>query len=111
MTGKRKDDWIDITTPEGKKMIASPNFIKRLLGLDLSGVFNRLERLERKVKKLEAPQRQAKIISLLRKKGKHNRTWLKNRINFQWYDLEDLVKSGTLIRARSGTQIMYEVAE
>ena len=110
MSEKRKEDWIYITTPEGKKMIASPNYIKNLLGLDESGIFNRLERLERKIERLEAPQRQEEIISLLREHGKHNGFWLNNRLDYLWKDLEDLVKNGVIRRTRSGTQIMYEVS-
>ena len=51
MTEKRTTDWINITQPDGKKMIASPQYIKNLLKLDLSNVYNRIHSLEYKVDK------------------------------------------------------------
>jgi len=107
----RNEDWIQITTPENKKMIASPSYIKKLLGIDLSGIFNRLQRAENKLDKLESPSRQETIINLLRENGKHSRIWLENRVyNYQWYDLQELIKTGIVIETKSGSVSMYDLA-
>lgn len=111
MSEKRKDDWIKIVTPENKNMIASPNYIKKLLRFDLSTIYNRIIQLEKKVNTLESPQRQEKIINLLRDKGKHNKMWLDHRIEYHWKDLHDLVEKGIICETKSGTQIMYELSE
>ena len=111
MTSKRKTDWIEITTPEGKKMIASPRYIKKLLGLDLLNVYNRIERLERSVDLLKSPGRQAQILELLYKHGKHNQVWISNRVsNYQWYDISELVSSGLIVESKAGSVTMYSCA-
>lgn len=117
MTADRKEDWIQITTPEGKKMIAAPSYIKKLLGLSsrdqlLAGVFSRLVRLERKVDHLEAPGRQKKIIKLLQENGKHSRVWIMNRVsNYQGCDLRGLVQEGLIVESKSGNTPMYSCPE
>lgn len=108
MTPKRTEEWIQITQPDGKKMIASPDYIRKLLGLDLTNVFNRLQRLERTVDLLEAPGRQAEILKLLHEHGKHNQSWIKNRVsNFQWYDIAQLLEAGLIVHSKAGTGTMY----
>ena len=108
MTSERKEDWINITTPEGKKMIASPGYVKKLLGVDLSNVYNRLERIERQLERLEAPGRQEEILKLLRENGKHNLIWISNRVmNYQWYDLRDLIDKGFIVESKAGSTRMY----
>lgn len=110
MSEKRKEDWIKIFTPKNKEMIASPQYVKKLLGLDLSNIYNRLIHMEEKIDKLESPIRQEKIIGLLRDYGKHNEIWLDNRVHYLWYDLRDLVKKGIVIETISGSQHMFELA-
>lgn len=108
MTSKRSEEWIQITTPEGKKLIASPSYIKKLLGLDLSNVYNRLQELEYKVDRLEAPSRQAKILQLLHEHGKHNKFWIQNRVrNYQWYDVGQLLEAGLIVASKAGSVTMY----
>ena len=108
MRSERKEDWISIYTPEDERKIASPSYIKKLLGLDLSNVYNRIERLERKVDQLEAPGRQAQILELLQEHGKHNHVWISNRVmNYQWYDMVQLLDQGLIEESMSGSQIMY----
>ena len=111
MNEKRKENWINIETPEGKKMIASPEFVKKMMGLDLSNIYNRLIRMESQIDKLESPQRQEKIIETLRGQGKHNRLWLDYRVDFRWYDLGDLIRKGIIVESRSGKHRMFELSE
>ena len=110
----RKEDWIQITQPGGKKMIASPNFIRELLGIskDKMNLFNRLHILECKVDHLESPGRQEEILKLLRENGKHNRAWISNRVgNYQWYDLDVLKMKGLIKTSKAGSVTMYSCAE
>ena len=89
-------------------MIAAPRYIKKLLGLNLYNVFNRLERLERKVDHLEAPGRQHDILVLLMEHGKHNLVWISNRvINYQWYDIMQLLEQGLIEESKAGSVTMY----
>lgn len=111
MPSERKQDWINITRPTGKKMIASPSYVKRLLDVDLSTVYNRIERIERQLDRLEAPGRQEEILKLLRENGKHNRFWISNRVmNYQWDDLLALISLGLIIESKAGSQSMYSCA-
>lgn len=105
---KRKEEWIQITQPDGEKMIASPGYIKKLLGLDLSNIYDRLQRVEYKIDSLEAPGRQEEILRLLQENGKHNLVWIRNRVgNYQWYDMDVLIKSGLIRTSKSGSVTMY----
>ena len=108
---KRKEDWIKIYTPENENKIAAPAYIKKLLGVNLFNICNRLIRMESQIDKLESPQRQEKIIEILRGQGKHNKSWLVNRIDYRWYDLIALIKKGIVIETKSGTQPMIELSE
>ena len=108
MAPMRKTDYVNITQPDGKEMIAPPSYIKKLLGLDLSKVFIRLHRLESKVDHLEAPSRQTEILKLLVEHGRHNRVWIENRIvNVQWYDIGQLLKAGLIVESKAGSVTMY----
>ena len=107
---KRKENWIRIVTPEGKYMIASPQSIKKLMGLDDDPriILNRILTLEIKVNRLELPHRQEEILKLLQENGAHTKIWLVNRVpNFKWGDLEPLIKDGRIIQSKSGTHNMY----
>lgn len=108
MTSERKEDWINITTPDGKKMIAAPRYVKKLLKLDLLNMYSRLQRIEFKIDRLEAPSRQAKIIKLLQENGKHNLVWISNRVsNYQWYDIDSLLAQGLIVESKAGSVTMY----
>ena len=108
MTFERKEDWINITTPDGKKMIASPRYVKKLLNIDLLNIYNRIEGLERTIDHLEAPGRQAKILKLLQEQGKHNLVWISNRVpNYQWYDIHSLLSQGLIVESKAGSVTMY----
>ena len=108
MTSERKENWINITTPDGKKMIAAPSYVKKLLKLDLLNIYNRIEGLERKIDHLEAPGRQAKILKLLQEHGKHNLVWIRNRVsNYQWYDIHSLLAQGLIVESKAGPVTMY----
>ena len=109
MSERRTENWIYIYTPDGERRIASPANVKGLLGL--SSVIHRLKILESKIGVLESPQRQKKIIDALRGQGKHNRSWLENRVSFQGYDLGPLIEKGIIVESRSGTQRMIELNE
>ena len=107
----RKENWIRIRTPQGENRIASPAYVKKLMGIDLSNIHHRLISIEGKIDKLESPIRQEKIIEALRGQGKHNRSWLENRVSFQWYDLRPLIHKGIIVESYSGTQRMIELNE
>ena len=108
MKAERKENWINIITPAGKEMIASPSYIRKLLGVDLSNVYNRIERIERQIERLEAPGRQEEILKLLRENGKHSQGWIINRVmNYQWYDLRDLIEKGLIVESKAGSNRMY----
>ena len=107
---KRKEVWIKIYTPEGETRIASPAYIKKLLDVDLSNIYNRLIRIESQIDKLEAPQRQERIIETLRGQGKHNRSWLSYRVDYRWYDLLALIEKGIIVESKSGTHRMIEIS-
>ena len=111
MSERRKKNWIKIFTPDNEDKIASPDYVKKLMGIDLSNIHRRLIRLEEKMDKLESPQRQEKIIDALRGQGKHNRSWLENRVTFQWYDLGPLIEKGIIVESHSGSQRMIELNE
>ena len=96
-------------TPEGENQIASPLYVKEMMGLGLSNILNRLNRMENKIDKLEALQRKEKIIETLRGQGKHNRTWLENRVDLRHYDLAVLIEKGIIIESHSGSQRMLEL--
>ena len=112
MTSERKEDWINITTPKGQRMIAAPSYVKKLLNFDLSNIYNRLERIERQLDKLEAPGRQAEILKLLRENGKHSLVWIGNRVsNYQWYDISSLLDQGLIVESKAGSVTMYSCEE
>ena len=108
MTSERKEDWIKIVTPAGKKMIASPSYIKKLLNLDLSNIHNRINRIELQIDDLESPGRQAEIYKLLQENGKHNGVWIENRVQgFQWQDMRSLLDQGLVFESKAGSVTMY----
>ncbi len=112
MSEKRKRNWIKISTPENEDRIASPEYVKRLMGLDVNFqvLNNRIQKLEYKMDRVEAPQRHKEILRLLEKYGKHNLTWIKNRVsNYQWYDLSDLIDRKLIVESKSGTVTMYRL--
>jgi hypothetical protein len=110
----REEDWIYIIQPDGEKKIASPAFIKKLLGVDVE-VFNlkrRARELELKVSRLESPGRQAQILELIAEHGPRSRPWINNRVSdYHYYDLDNLVAGGFLVESRSGTHRMYGLPE
>lgn len=108
---KRKEVWIKIYTPDDETRIASPAYVRKLLNLDLSNILNRLIRMESQIDKLESPQRQEKIIEILRGQGKHNRSWLSYRVDYRWYDLTALIEKGIIVESKSGTHLMIELSE
>lgn len=111
MPSERKEDWIRIVKPTGQYRMASPSYVKKLLGVDLSNVYRRIERIERQLDRLEAPGRKEKILKLLRENGKHNVVWISNRVmNYQWEDLRDLIKTGWIVESKTGSQSMYSCA-
>ena len=108
MTSERGENWINITAPDGKKMIASPSYVKKLLNFDLSNIYNRLQRIEHKIDRLEAPERQAEILKLLQENGKHNLVWISNRVsNYQWYDIHSLLDQGLIVKSKAGPVTMF----
>lgn len=109
---KRETDWISIYTPEGERKIASPDYIKKLLKVpSVSNILSRLARAETKIERLESPQRQEKIIRLLKEHGKHNKIWLGNRVDFRHYDLAALREAGRIVETRSGSQSMIGLSD
>lgn len=111
---RRTEEWIQITDPDGKKMIASPSYIRKLLDIttDKRNLTYRLNELERKIERLGAPGRQEEILKLLRESGAHNRFWIRNRVpNYQRYDLRELLQNGLIVESKSGTVTMYSCAE
>lgn len=111
---KRKQNWIYIYTPDGENKIASPAFIRNLLRIkdvDLSNIYNRLQRIEYQMDKAESPGRQEEILKLLREDGKHNLVWISNRVgNYQRYDLDGLLKAGLIVESKAGNTTMYSCA-
>jgi hypothetical protein len=116
---KRKQDWIKITTPENKEMIASPEYIKKLLdisGIDKTSFYNhsrRISYLENRIVFLESPMRREKIIKLLERDGEpHTIRWIEGRISgFRYYDLDYLLENNLIIESKSGTHTLYGLPE
>lgn len=113
---KRKKEWIHIQTPENKNLIASPEYIRKLIGVDnWFGTLNReLSRLEDRIKILERPLKKKKILQLLANREKHNSTWIENRVPNMSYWLirellSELVSEGKLQTEKAGTQQMYSI--
>lgn len=112
---KRTEDWISFETPEGKKMIGAPSHIKKLLGVDKTenSIFNiqyRIQSLERKIHRLESPERQQRVIELLFAEDERSRmfTWLKNRVmNLDYQDMSSLVGSGVISEEKAGRNTMF----
>ena len=115
---ERKEDWIYIIKPNNEQRIASPAFVKKLLGiekLDVYNIYNRLQKLEQKVDKLEEPMKKQRIIELLKSGESHNRQWLENRVEgLGWYLasklLRELVDEGKLKITKAGTNDMYSIS-
>lgn len=113
--GKRTEDWISFETPEGKSMLGAPSYINKLLGHDktekfISNIQWRIQSLERKIHRLESPQRKQQVIDLLFQEDERSRmfTWLSNRVpNLDRTDLGSLVIQGTVSTEKSGRNTMY----
>ena len=112
---QRKEDWVNITQPDGKQMIAPPKFINKLLGVDkneanIYNIFNRLNCLETRVHQLESPERQQQVIELLTEEAGRSRmfTWLNNRVrNLDYTDIRSLLNDGTISEEKSGRNSMF----
>lgn len=112
---KRTTDWINIEQPDGKKMIAAPSYINKLLGVDkneadIFNLFSRMRSLENKVHRLESPERQQRVIDLLSQEDERSRmfTWLSNRIrNLDYQDMSSLVSSGVISEEKAGRNTMF----
>ena len=66
---KRNKDWVYIVEPNGQQKIASPDYIKNLLGLDveLYNLKDQIRDLKHRVRDLEAPKRQDQVLNELEK--------------------------------------------
>lgn len=106
---KRTEDWIQIETPEGTMMIASPGYILKLLGL--RDVEDRIRKLELRVGELEGPGRQEALLTYL-KSLEVPRTYdfiEKHGPYFGFPDLMSLEAKGLVVRSRSGHHLLYAV--
>jgi hypothetical protein len=111
----RKEDWIRIITPEGQEMRASPNYIRKLLGVtvneaDIYNLKHEIRQIKKRVTKLEYPIREKEVIELLSKEEKpHNFTWLKNRVeNLTYADYYFMIDEKILLVKKHGkTDMVY----
>jgi hypothetical protein len=116
---KRKEEWIYIQTPEGKQLIASPDYIKKLLNLEdvnsylFTSMYRRIQQLEDIVEKLEAPIRREAILELLKDDGKfHTQQWITSRVpRARCYDVRALESEGKLTMKKSGNHVLYGRSE
>lgn len=105
---KRTQHYIVIYTPEGKERIASPSFVRQLLGICV--LREEVKLLTLRVSELEAPGRRERIVALLRKDGDFRTyNWLDWRLTFKPSDLDVLLAEGKLERRRSGSHVLYGV--
>ena len=97
---ERKEDWIHIIQPDDANRIASPAYIKKLLGIDIleSSVRSEIENVKWHIKELEKPMRKQKVLELLKSGEHHCFEWFQNRSYppIELRDLEELVAEGKL---------------
>lgn len=78
-------------------------------------LFERVNRLEDKVRDLEGPKRRKAILNLLSKETKpHRSEWIRNRVyNFDYKDLDVLIAEEKVKAAKYGkdTQFMYSFVD
>jgi hypothetical protein len=116
---KRTKEWIQIIEPDGTHKIASPEWIKKHLGLDgvdsnlITSMYRRIQELEGKVGVLEKPIRQKRIVDLLKEDGGfHTQEWISNRTpGYKWGDVWGLLKSGIVEEKMSGHHKLYGIKE
>jgi len=114
---KRTENWVYIIKPDGEQRIASPDFIKELLGierLDVQNVYNRIQKLEQKIDVLEEPIKKQKILKILENGETHNRIWIENRVpDMGGYNtirlINELVEEGKLQVSKAGAQDMFSI--
>ena len=112
---ERKEDWVKIQTPDNKEMIASANYIKKLLTIgvfDVENLNRKIEDLNNRIKVLERPQKKKRILKLLETGEWHNRSWLENHVPHVTYWMireliDELCSEGKLQTKKSGTQPLY----
>jgi len=67
--------------------------------------------LELRVRRLESPQRQKRILEIL-KEGPRTRRYIEKRVpNVDWQDFWDLVDKGVIEEVRRGSQHLYRLKE
>jgi len=114
---KRKKDWIRITTPEGKDMICSPDYIKKLLDLkDVNSylflsMYRRIQQLEDNVDVLERPIIKQKILELLKGNGFHTEGWITRRVwHAKYRHVRELQMENRLTTKKSRYHTLYGLA-
>ena len=113
MTEKlRTEEWIHIQNPDGTNMIASPNYIRKLIGVDakLDYLQNQIDlyvkalyKVQEQVFELEKPDKVLKIKELL-KNGPLNTLQVRKHSNWNWLIVEEMIKQGLIIEIRSKGQ-------
>lgn len=119
MTKKREEDWIQITTPDNIDKIVNSSYILKLLGIaqhgdNIHNLYSRIQILENDIDNLRKPDRQAKILKILRREQNqpHNYAYFDYRIiGLRWSEIWELVESGKLETFKSGTVQMFKLTE
>lgn len=114
----RKEDWIQIYKPDNTEKIASPDYIRSLLRIDVDKriLENQIRDLTYRIEELEAPIRKAKVLDLLKgdPQSVHTLAWFRARSwpSIQERDLKALVLEGILRSQVSGNKrIVYGLRE
>jgi len=104
----RTEVWIHIIEPDGTNKIASPSYIKSLLGIDK--IEARISEINKVIDVLEKPMRKQKILRVLNDGKPHTERFIKRRLaDYRYLDLLELKDEGHIKREIHGTQYCYRI--
>lgn len=99
---------ICVQNTEGKELVASFGWVKQQLGV--CETERRLNALERKVQRLERPQRQKAILRILRTEGPRTNYYLSRYVmDFSYDDLWGLMQENKVTTEKHGKTTLYKV--
>jgi len=104
----RTEVWIHVVEPDDTNKIASPSYIKSLLGID--NIENRISEINKVIDVLEKPMRKQKILHVLSDGKPHTGVFIKRRLaDYRFLDLLELKDEGHIKLEMHGTQYCYRI--
>jgi len=105
---KRTEVWICVIEPDNKSKIASPGYIKSLLGIDK--IEARISEINKVIDVLEKPIRKQKILHVLNDGKPHTEGFIKRRLaDYHYSDFSELKDEGFIKLEMHGTQYCYRI--